>query len=89
MIEYTISCYMNIEADYDSVTPGSCNPMFRIPVTCGYSAKRGYFVSKKAFLSMFAPSFGYQQMLNDGASFMQFYAPFWLAECKTAFFLCG
>lgn len=43
---------MNIGADYDSVTLGSCNPMYRVHVTCGYSAEGGYFVSKKAFLSI-------------------------------------
>ena len=43
-------------------------------------------VSKLGLRAMFAPSFGYQQMLNDGASFMQIYTPFWLVECKSAFF---
>ena len=52
MIEYTISYCIYIGADYDSVTLGSCNPMFRILVTCGYPGERGYFVSKKAFLSI-------------------------------------
>jgi len=33
------------------VTSAGCNPVFRVPVTCGYPAERGYFVSKKAFLS--------------------------------------
>ena len=33
------------------VTSGSSNPVFRVPVTCGYSAERGYIVSKKAFVS--------------------------------------
>ena len=33
------------------VTSGSCNSTFGLPVTCGYSAEGGYFVSKKAFLS--------------------------------------
>ena len=55
MIEYTISYCIYIGADYDSVTLGSCNPMFRILVTCGYPGERGYFVSKKAFLSTIRP----------------------------------
>ena len=33
------------------VTSACCNPMFRVPVTCGYSAERGYIVSKTPFLS--------------------------------------
>lgn len=36
---------------------------------------------------MFAPSFGYQQMLNDGASFMQIYALIWHVERKSAYFI--
>ena len=36
---------------------------------------------------MFAPSFGYQHMLNDGASFMQIYTSRKLRKRKSAFFI--
>ena len=57
---------MNIGVDYDIVTSGGCNPMFRVPVTCGYPAERGYFVSKKAFLSTTTgwPNYSLEAVLN-------------------------